>query len=194
MTRGSQALRHAALVSVGALVLHDLRYRVGYGRHVHEAVATQGHRYLSWVAGLVIALAAAAACALVVALLRSRRRPGAPRSFAQSWLGASAGLVAIYTVQELLEGELASGHPGGLGGVVGHGGWTALLFACALGALIALASRGADQALALRPLASVRPAPARAVSGARPVPGRITAPRVPVLALNLAGRAPPASC
>lgn len=188
------ALRHAALVAAGALALHELRYRVGYGHEADAAVSAQGHGYLSWVAAVAVALALAVACAFALALVR-RSGAGSPRGLARSWLGASSALAAIYGFQELLEGALVSGHPAGVAGLVGHGGWTAALFALALGGLIALAARGADQALGLAfesrphtlPPPPFPPLAARLAAAAAP-------PRLSLLSLNLAGRAPPHPC
>lgn len=195
MARGSHALRYAALVSAGALALHELRYRVGYGHEADAAVAEQGHGYLSLAALGSALLAVAAACAFALAFARNRRQAGSPRSFASSWLSASGALAGVYVIQELAEGALAGGHPDGLAGLVAHGGWSAFLFAAALGALVALALRGAHEALAL-----VAVAPARMPRRPRPPlgfgwpPSRLAGARPSPLSLHLAGRAPPASC
>ena len=57
------------------------------------------------------------------------------------WLLAWAGLVAIYATQELLEELLASGHPGGVAGVLGHGGWWAVPVAAIVAAGITVLQR-----------------------------------------------------
>ena len=41
------------------------------------------------------------------------------------WLAGWAALVLIYATQETLEALLATGHPAGVAGVFGHGGWWA---------------------------------------------------------------------
>jgi hypothetical protein len=116
-----------------------------------------------------------------------------PPGFVRLWLGASASLAAVYTIQEGLEGAFAPGHPAGVVGVFGHGGWTALLFALLLGAAIALLARIAHHAIELVARSAIRShagrSPYRLRPGCRPRPGR----RLDVLALHLAGRAPPAS-
>lgn len=190
MARGSHGLRLAALLSAGALTLHELRYRAGYGHEAADAAAAQGHGYLSGAAAGAVLLAVAAACLFALALARPRSAVE-PRSFGASWLGATAGLACVYTLQELAEGALAHGHPAGLAGVVAHGGWWAYAFAALLGAVVALALRGARAALSL-----TAPAPPVARTSRRPQ-GRfsphadVRVPRASLIAFNLAGRAPP---
>ena len=53
------------------------------------------------------------------------------------WPLASAGLLAIFTAQELVEGLRNGGHPAGVHGVVGHGGWIAVPLAIVLAGLVA---------------------------------------------------------
>ena len=193
MARGSHALRYAALVSAGALALHELRYRVGYGHEAEDAVASQGHGYLSLAALGSALLAVAAACAFALAFAHARRGAGPSRSFRRSWLSATGALAGVYVLQELAEGALAGGHPDGLAGLVGHGGWSAFLFAAALGALIAVAHRGAHETLRLASAGPAlrRPRPPLAFSWP---PARLATARRPPLSLHLAGRAPPVSC
>jgi hypothetical protein len=61
----------------------------------------------------------------------------------------SVSLLAMYSLQESLEGALATGHPGGLAGVFGHGGWVAIPLSAAVGLALALALRGAGRAAEL---------------------------------------------
>jgi hypothetical protein len=127
--------------------VHELRYLAGYGGDAGRALARQGHGYLDAVtAGVALALVAALAV-LLAALVRGAGpwRPG--RSWRVRWLAASAALLAVYTVQELVEGALSPGHPAGLAGVAGHGGWVAVVLALALGAVVAALLRGADAVL-----------------------------------------------
>lgn len=202
MAPGPDLLRRAALIAAAALALHELRYRAGYGGDAAAVAAGHGHAYLPWAAGVALALVVGVVCAFVVALVVEFRRMYGPEPRAggrgglrRSWLGHSAALALIYTAQELAEGFVAHGHPTGLEGVVGHAGWSAYLFALALGALVALALRGARAAVAL----AARPGRERLLPprAARAVPRprlSLPLPRPRVLALNLAGRAPPASC
>ena len=199
MGRGSHLLRRAALSAAGALALHELRYRVGYGDDAGAVAAEHGHAYLSWAWGAVVALVVAAACGFVLSLVVEFRRIYGPPpraqagGFVRSWLWVSAALAVIYSLQELAEGSLAHGHPVGLEGIAGHAGWSAYLLALAIGALVALALRGARDAIALaaRPRTAVAlPRPSLLLP--RPAVA-LAPPRRAVLALNLAGRAPPSS-
>src|SRR6185437_1979020 len=99
--------------------------------------------------------------------------------------------LALYSCQELLEGMLSTGHPGGFEGVFGDGGWWAVPLALACGTVVAAALRGARAAIRWaatrhhRPRSSYgRPAPA-------PRPSRLALPRPVPLAGAAAGRAPP---
>jgi len=105
---------------------------------------------------------------------------------------ATASLVAIYAAQELLEGVFAAGHPGGLAGVFGHGGWWALVLAAvAGGAIAALLRAGCAIVSAAARLAARRPRRTSALRAVRPL-GVDLAPWPP-LAAAAAGRAPPVS-
>lgn len=187
--------RTTALLAVGALILHQARYMVGYD-DAGDALAAQGHSYLAVagpLAGLLLALASAR---LLVALAAGGGRGApdggrAPSSFGARWFGAAAALAIIYVVQESVEGLLAAGHPAGLDGLLAAGGWSALPLAIAIGAAIALALNGADAAIALARRAPYR---ARRIRGGSPArPHARDLPSLDVFALNLAGRAPPAT-
>jgi hypothetical protein len=181
-------LRCFALLGAAALGLHELRYVIAYGGGADRALAGQGHAYLD-AAGAVVALALVSALAVLVAsVVRGRR--GVAR-FTVRWPVASAGLLAIYIVQELAEGMVASGHPAGVEGVFGHGGLVAVPLAVALGAAVAVLLRGADAVL--ERFAPMRRAPRRRAP-------RVELPRAPLavrprrtaaLAGLGAGRAPP---
>ncbi|MEA2299345.1 MAG: hypothetical protein QOF77_2281 [Solirubrobacteraceae bacterium] len=187
------SLRTSALFCAGALSLHELRYLIGWGTGSEHGPAGPGHAYLTYLMPLAVGLAAAGLAQVVVRLGRARTRPAAPgRRWPVAWLGASAVLMAIFLAQETAEGLLG---PGPTVGVFSHGGLVAVPLALALGALIAMAERGARAVLATRSrlgpapaaLACVRPGPVRAWSGHR------AGPRAGELALHLAGRAPPLS-
>ena len=120
----------------------------------------------------------------------ARDAPTPRAGFLRLALLIGASLLALYSCQELLEGMLSTGHPGGFEGVFGDGGWWAVPLAFACGTVVAAALRGARAAIRWaaarrRPQASHgRPAPA-------PRPARITLPRLVPLAGSAAGRAPP---
>jgi hypothetical protein len=187
-------LRAAALMAVAALGVHELRYLLGYQSGAGHALEQQGHAYLSVagaLASLLLALAAGQLVARVAQAGRAGKTEAAPRSFAFAWAAASVGLTFIYASQELLEGSLSDGHPGGLAGVFGHGGGWALPLAMALGGLVVLALRGARAAVRAAARAATLPCALRAVAASRGRALRTFRPRACVLARNLGGRAPP---
>ena len=59
------------------------------------------------------------------------------------WLLCSAALVAIFAGQEFLEGLFATGHPAGLAGIFGYGGWWAIPAALCVGLVLACLFHGA---------------------------------------------------
>jgi len=185
--------RSAALLAAGVLAVHELRYLAGYGDRADAASVAHGHEYLS-LAGPLVAAVLAAACGRFAAALLTARRTGRSEArrprLATTWAAASMILVAAYVGQESLEALLHAGHPGGLAGVFGEGGWAALLLALAVGALIALLLRGASAAIgraARRRRACPRSWPQRREGRPRPALAFASAP----LARHLAGRAPP---
>jgi hypothetical protein len=184
-------LRCFALLGAGALALHELRYLIAYAGDAGRALDEQGHGYLGTVAALVAVAVVASVATLVGELVRGRGPAARQRSWRLRWLGASGALLVIYAAQELAEGMLASGHPEGLAGVAGHGGWVAVALAAVLGAAVAALLRGAEVALErfggraraprLRPPRTALP---RAPLAVRPRPAA-------ALAGPGAGRAPP---
>jgi hypothetical protein len=190
--RSALAGRGFLLLPVAALGVHELRYRLAYGSRADSALAAQGHGYLDSLAPwLMLLLALALGTFLVrVAGVLAGRPDGTPRrSFAALWLLSAASLVAVYSVQELLEGIFAAGHPGGLAGIYGHGGWWSLAASVALGAVVAAVLRLAAVVVDVtaRLAAVVRRWSVSAAIAPRSV---LLAPR-PVLAGAAAGRAPP---
>ena len=185
-------MRAVALLVPSALAVHDIRYLLGYA-DPDRALAQQGHGYLGSVSMLGGALLALAAAELVVRFGRARRgqpAPGTPPRLIELWAACSGALIAVYTLQESLEGMLSAHHPAGIAGVFGHGGWIAILLALAAGAVVALVLRGAQAVLARA--ARVSASPPRTV--ATPAPRRPRDARLPrpgVLARHLAGRGPP---
>jgi hypothetical protein len=197
MARRAHTLRVAAFLAVSALGLHQLRYVIAFGGGADSELAREGHGYLAQVVVPALALA----LALVLAHLLTRIAAGSPGAspagvrVRRLWLAASSALLGIYVGQELLEGALATGHPTGLAGVAGSGGWVAVPLAVALGALVALAlklARGTGSSAPSAPAAARflpswppvwTPGPARRIGS----PGR-------ELAEHLAGRGPPVVC
>jgi hypothetical protein len=178
------------LLPAGAFLVHQLRYWLTYGSSASSQLADQGHAYLGAVVPWVV-LAAAAGLGGFVARIAAARRgedeaPGLP--FLRMWGTVTVTLLLVYTLQELLEGLLAQGHPGGLAGVFGHGGWWSLPAAAGIGLAIAALLRVASTLvrLAARPDQAAR----RPLLAPRPR-SRTLAVRARPLATAAAGRAPP---
>ena len=183
-------LRAAALLAIGALAVHELRYLAGYGGGAGGALAAHGHAYLALAGGLVAVVSIFALAAFLARLALGGTVGSAPSTTGLA-LGATAALLAIYAGQELIEGLLAPGHPAGLAGVLGAGGWTAVPLACLIGLVIALLLRCADAALARAGGHRPRPLPRPALAPPVLPPLRPPAPSVAGLGRHLAGRAPP---
>ncbi len=195
MDRAWPKFRAVALLTFGAIIVHELRYVVAYGENARAALAEQGHSYLPFVQSLAVVLLAVALARFCISLVRARSGVLAeerPPAFARLWLASSASLAAVYTLQEGFEGQFAPGHPGGLIGVFGHGGWTALIFSLLIGAAIAALTRLAHHALELVAAGAAPSSPGRAAPPPAPRAWTPRARRVDVLAWHLAGRAPPA--
>jgi hypothetical protein len=184
----------AALVAVAALVLHELRYLIGYGGVASEALASQGHGYLPAASSgvlLLFTLGVGQALLAVRRALRSATASPAP-PFGVLWLASICALLMIYCGQELLEGVLSPGHPSGFAALAADGGWSALPLAAGLGLLVAVALRGvaAAEALVARRARHGRGRVRGAPRARRPRPDA-ERPLISVLALKLASRAPP---
>jgi len=179
-------------VQAAGLGVHQLRYLATWGADADSALASHGHSYLGLAGPLVVLLVTGSFGLFLARLARGGEpgRSGRP-TFGRLWVLAALALLAIYATQELLEGAFASGHPAGLAGVFGAGGWTALPLAFCFGLVVALLLRGAEAALAraaarrlARPIAKGLPLSARLDLGVRL--------RAQVgLARHLASRAPP---
>jgi hypothetical protein len=192
----SPRLRAAALMPAAVLTVHQLRYLLAFGGGTGQELEKEGHQYLSALAA-PIAMSVAIVVGLFVARLASAWREGgeedgAPRrSFLRLALTIGAALLTLYSCQELLEGMLSSGHPGGFQGVFGDGGWWAAPLSLACGLVIAAALRGARAAI--RWAAARHRAPRPSFGRPAPVlrPRHLALPRPVPLAGAAAGRAPP---
>ncbi|HEY2716634.1 MAG TPA: hypothetical protein VGI73_10500 [Solirubrobacterales bacterium] len=188
-------IRAAALMPAAVLTVHQLRYQLAFGGHTDAKLASQGHAYLGTVAPLAAMLVAIGAGVFLAGLARARREGEAGergRPFVAVWLLAAAALVGIYAAQELAEGMLAAGHPGGLHGVFGDGGIWALPLSLAFGAVVALALRAADAAKRWAAGLAERDEPPARIRARRPLrPAPVFMPAPAPLALAAAGRAPP---
>jgi hypothetical protein len=182
------------LLPAGALLVHQLRYLLAYGSQASDQLGAQGHAYLGSLVPWIVLVAGGGLGCFIARLARAWRvgsDGSSRRAFWVLWATTAGSLVAVYCVQELLEGLFAAGHPPGLAGIFGHGGWWSLPAAAAVSlltvmllrvgrALVQLAarSRGAAQRRSRRgssfPLSAVL-----LLTGGRP------------LASAAAGRAPP---
>jgi len=184
---------------LAALAVHELRYLLAFGGQAGQELGAQGHAYLTSVTPTIVLVAALAFGCFVARFARAWQGEGTvedPPShpLLRVWLLSATGLLLIYICQETLEGFFATGHPEGLAGVFGDGGWWSGPAALFVGALIALLLRSADAAISFvahvrghrRELALPRPAQRRAR------PPLVLLPRVSPLARSLAGRGPPA--
>jgi hypothetical protein len=191
--RNALAGRGFVLFPAAAFAVHQLRYELAYGSRSSAVLSAQGHGYLDSLAPWVVVLLALGLGSFLVRVAKAGAGEGDAtprRALATLWALSSVALVGVYSAQEWLEGSFEAGHPGGLAGIFGHGGWWALPLAVAFGLVVALLLRAASVAVEtvarfmarrrLRLLISglSRPAEAQSVRGA-------------ALAGNSSGRAPP---
>jgi hypothetical protein len=136
-----------ALLPAAALAVHQLRYVLAYGSAAGVELQRQGHSYLHSVVPWIVLLVASVVGCFLHSLARafsgqtSLFRFG--MSFTALWLACTVALVGTYSCQEFLEGLFATGHPGGLGGIIGFGGWWAIPAATAVGLVLAAVLHGA---------------------------------------------------
>jgi hypothetical protein len=190
----SRIMRWLGLLAAGAIGVHELRYVLGPGAHAHGAFSSQAHAYLPLAGALALLLFVAAAAQFVASLRIARSGEAAapkPPGLRRAWALATVALLAIFVIQESLEGALLGGHQSGLHGLFGHGGWSVFVFAPLLALLIAFLLRGAQKAIELAVQSSVTPARRRPARKLPMRPPLIAAPRLRPLARHLAGRAPP---
>jgi hypothetical protein len=192
---GLRVLARAALMPAAALAVHELRFVLAFGGHAGVELQRQGHSYLhSLVPWIVLLLAASVGgflWALGQALSGQRSLPRYTLSLAGLWLVCSAALVAIYVSQEFLEGVFATGHPGGLAGIFGYGGWWSVPASLCVGLVLAIAFHGARWVLDAVAKRRARPGTVRPRAVAVPVPRNALLPRLPPLAEGWSGRGPP---
>jgi len=195
-----RAIRHglarAAVVPIAAFAVHQLRYLLAFGAGASAELQRQGHSYLhSVVPWLILALGLSAGAflsSLGRALSGQTTVPRYGLSLIALWLTCSACVLAIYASQEFLEGLCATGHPAGLPGIFGYGGWWAIPAALCVGLVLAALLHGARWLLhevASRRGTRPRVAPARHFRGPRSLDALL--PRLAPLALGWCGRGPP---
>jgi hypothetical protein len=189
LARISSSLRTSALIALGAVAVHQLRYLAGYGDGAGAALGSQGHAYLEVVLPLLLVVAASATLGSLAVTAFARQRFAARRG--AGWAYCSLALLTIFVVQESAEGLLSVGHPAGLTAVVGHGGWIVLPIAALIGRMVALLLRGLgsiERALVSSRVRRIARPPS-SLGRARPME-RFSLARAP-LAFGLARRPPP---
>jgi len=196
MTLRPSTLRVTAFLLVAALGVHELRYVLAYGERASDELAHQGHGYLMTLTPLVGVVLAFALGGLLTGLARGgARERAATVRIRRLWPLATAGLLAIYGTQEVLEGMLATGHPDGFAALFAAGGWVAAPLAVVGGLAIALAVRVAElvhersaRATPILIAWMVRLSAPSSLASAAPVWVRVER----LIAVHLAGRGPPA--
>jgi hypothetical protein len=192
-----RGLARAAIVPAAAIAVHQLRYLLAFGTTANIELQRQGHSYLHSVAPWIVVALAWGVGAFLSALGRALKgQTSVPRygfTLVALWLICAVSLVAIYSGQEFLEGLLATGHPAGLAGIFGYGGWWAIPAALCVGLVLAALLHGARWVLHEVVARHTRAARAPSSPGvALPRPADISLPRLAPLALGWCGRGPPA--
>jgi hypothetical protein len=189
-------LAPAALMPAGAFAVHQLRYWLAFQKLAGAELQRQGHAYLHSLAPWIVLAIALATGAFLHALGRAFGGKASlgrhALSFLALWLICAGLLLAIYVSQELLEGVFAVGHPGGLVGVFGYGGWWSIPASLGVGLVLAAAFHGARWALREIATRHTRPFAIRRASGSAVTrPLDVLLPRLAPLAGGWSGRGPP---
>jgi hypothetical protein len=184
------------LMPAGALAVHQLRYWLAFGGHAGAQLAAQGHSYLHSVAPWIALLLALSLGAFLRSLGRAlggeRSVARHSLSFVALWLLCGASLVLVFALQEFLEGLFASGHPGGVAGIFGYGGYWSVPAALAVGLVLAAVFHGARWVLheVAERLGTPAGPRARETSAVRAPLDVLVSPLAP-LAHGWSGRGPP---
>lgn len=184
-----------ALMPAGALAVHQLRYWLAFGGRAGLLLQQQGHAYLHSIVPWIVLLGAVGVGVFLRALGRALggqcTLPRQTLSFGALWLICAACLVAIYVSQEFLEGLFVTGHPAGLAGIFGYGGWWSLPAAVGVGLVLAISFHGARRVL--HAVAERRGRIAIRARTAAPAcaPRHVPVPSLAPLADGSSGRGPP---
>jgi hypothetical protein len=198
--KGGVLLRRLALLGlmpIASLAVHQLRYWLAFGSKAGVELQIQGHSYLHSAAPWVVVPLAVVVGIFLSALGRALGGECSVSrytvSFLALWLVCAVALIAVYVAQEFLEGLIAFGHPAGLAGIFGFGGWWSIPSALAVGLILAAVFHGARWVLrevAERHRAAPRTRPRRSQSARRPLTAVPLRPAP--LAGGWSGRGPPA--
>jgi hypothetical protein len=185
------------VVPAAAVAVHQLRFMLAFGGGAGLELSRQGHSYLHSLVPWIVLAGGLGVGAFLIALGRAlegqRSVSRYALSFAALWVVCTLCLVAIYVVQEFLEGLFATGHPAGVAGIFGYGGWWSIPAAVCVGLVLAAVFHGASWVLrevADRHVELGRIATARGFRRRRAF--TIDTSRPSPLAGCAAGRAPPA--
>jgi hypothetical protein len=186
----------AALLPAGALAVHQLRFLLAFRGRAGSELARQGHVYLHSLAPWIVLLIGVAVGGFLWALGRAmggqRSVSRYTLSLAVLWAVCSLCLLSIYVTQEFLEGLFATGHPAGLAGIFGYGGWWSIPVAVCVGLVLAAIFHGAQWALDEVAQQGYSPLAGRARrTTAPPRPRDALVPRLAPLAEGWSGRGPP---
>jgi hypothetical protein len=142
-----RGVARAAVLPAAAFAVHQLRYLLAFGGTSGVELQRQGHAYLHSLVPWIVLLLALALGGFLSALGRAMSGQTSLSRFSFSflglWLTCSLSLLVIYATQELLEGVLAVGHPWGLAGVLGYGGWWSIPASLCIGLVLAALLHGA---------------------------------------------------
>jgi hypothetical protein len=186
----------ALLMPAGAFAVHQLRYWLAFHGVAGVELQRQGHAYLHSVVPWIVLSLALAAGAFVRSVGRALGGECSvsryATSFAAMWLLCAGCLVGIYVCQEFLEGVFLTGHPAGVAGIFGYGGWWSVPAAACIGLVLAALFHGARWVLrAVAERGGRRAALPRApltapLGGCRP-----PAPRLTPVVVGWSDRGPP---
>lgn len=185
-----------ALMPAAAFAVHQLRYWLAFGARAGAVLQAQGHSYLHSVVPWIMLPVAIALGIFLRALGRALgghcSLPRQTLSFAALWLLCAACLIVIYGFQEFLEGLVATGHPGGLAGIFGYGGWWAIPAATGVGLVLASLFYGVHWVLReVARLCRRREVPASRPRRSARLPDGVLLRRLTPLAEGWSGRGPP---
>lgn len=189
-------LAPVGLLPAAAFAVHELRYMLAFGASARAELQRTGHSYLHSVVPWLILLLAVAVGGFLRAIGRAlsgqRSLPRYAVSLTGLWVLCATALVVIFACQEFLEGLFATGHPAGLAGIFGYGGWWSIPAALCVGLVLAAVFHGALWALEEVAKRSVqRVACSSEPSLALGRPRGVIRPRLEPLADGWSGRGPP---
>lgn len=144
---GATWIARIAPLPPAAFAVHQLRYLLAYGGSAGVELQRTGHSYLHSIVPWIVLCVAVVVGGFLWTLGRTlAAQTSLPRhgvSLAGMWVVCSVCLVAIFATQEFLEGVFATGHPTGLVGIFGYGGWWSIPAAACVGLVLALWFHGA---------------------------------------------------